>query len=294
MKQERIYNLLKEIAREKGSQIIATSHSEVVLREAIGEDSVVAFFPASKPYYIGEKEKKHLELALREIEPEHLFLAKHKGWVLYLEGSTDLDILRAFAKKLGHEEAQKALSEVFVHYVADNVNKANNHFFNIRSALKNSKTKVGGIAIFDRTPHAVSGEVAQDFSIVKWQRYEIENYFFCVEALLGYASRGREDLFDYEKIMQSKKIMEEILSGMIPPDALRNPSDEFWTEQKASDWLTRILQKFYQNLGVSSEIAATLKNRLHELVEFMPLNFVDEEVTAKLDMLVKVSKDLPH
>lgn len=43
LRQRQIYNTITEVAREANSQIIAASHSEVILNEACDRDTVVAF-----------------------------------------------------------------------------------------------------------------------------------------------------------------------------------------------------------------------------------------------------------
>lgn len=43
LRQRQIYNLITEVTRQQQSQIIAASHSEVVLNEAATKDTVVAF-----------------------------------------------------------------------------------------------------------------------------------------------------------------------------------------------------------------------------------------------------------
>ena len=65
--------------------------------------------------------------SLRNISFEQYYQAEQKGWVLYLEGSTDLAILQAFAKKL-HHPAQNILKRPFVHYVENQPQKARDHF----------------------------------------------------------------------------------------------------------------------------------------------------------------------
>ena len=47
LRQRQTYNLLIQVAEQQGSQIIAASHSEVVLNEAADRDVVVAFLEAS-------------------------------------------------------------------------------------------------------------------------------------------------------------------------------------------------------------------------------------------------------
>ena len=81
------------MARVSGSQIIAASHSEVLLNEAAGRDVVVAF--VGTPHRIDDRGSQVLK-ALREIGFDQYYLAEQARWVLYLEGSTDLSILQAF------------------------------------------------------------------------------------------------------------------------------------------------------------------------------------------------------
>src|SRR6185436_13825932 len=50
LRQRQIYQLLTEVAASQGSQIVAASHSEIVLNEAANRDIVVAF--VGKPHRI--------------------------------------------------------------------------------------------------------------------------------------------------------------------------------------------------------------------------------------------------
>ncbi len=96
LRQRQIYNVLTETAQATGSQVIAASHSEVILNEAADRDVVVAFI--GKPHRIDDRGSQ-VAKALKEIGFEQYLQAQETGWVLYLEGSTDLAILRAFAEK---------------------------------------------------------------------------------------------------------------------------------------------------------------------------------------------------
>ena len=75
-----------------------------------------------RPHRIDDRGGQVLK-ALREIGFEHYYQAEQTGWVLYLEGSTDLAILRAIAQRLNHEEAVAALERPFVHYVGNRSTK---------------------------------------------------------------------------------------------------------------------------------------------------------------------------
>jgi len=142
LRQRQIYQVLSEIADETNSQIIAASHSEVILNEAADRDILIAF--VGKPHRIDDRGTQ-VAKALKEIGFEHYLQAEERGWVLYLEGSTDLAILLAFAKKLDHP-AKEILESPYVHYVANQPRKAQEHFYGVREA----QPDLIGIAIYDR------------------------------------------------------------------------------------------------------------------------------------------------
>ena len=125
LRQRQIYQLLTETAEETGSQIIAASHSEVLLNEAAGRDMVIAF--VGKPHRLDNRGSQVLK-SLREIGFEHYYQAEQTGWILFLEGSTDLSLLRAFAARLDHQAALRALERPYVHYVSNQPMAAANHF----------------------------------------------------------------------------------------------------------------------------------------------------------------------
>ena len=125
LRQRQIYQLLTEITQSQGSQIISASHSEIVLNEAAERDIVIAF--VGDPHRVGDRGSQALK-SLRELGYEQYYQVEQVGWVLYLEGSTDLAILKTFAQKLGHRSAE-LLERPFVHYVGNNPAAARNHFF---------------------------------------------------------------------------------------------------------------------------------------------------------------------
>src|SRR5579875_363556 len=113
LRQRQIYQLLTDTAREQNSQVIIASHSEVVLEEAADRDVVVVYLGG--PHRIDDRGSQLLK-SLKEIGFDQYYQAEQTGWVLYLEGSTDLAILRAFAESLQHP-SRRLLEQPFVHYV---------------------------------------------------------------------------------------------------------------------------------------------------------------------------------
>ena len=131
LRQRQIYRLLTDVARASASQIIAASHSEVLLNEAADRDLVVAF--VGPPHRIDDRGSQVLKV-LREIGFEQYYQAEQTGWVLYLEGSTDLAIMQAFARRLGHEHAIQVLERPFVKYVGNQPPAVQTHYHGLREA----------------------------------------------------------------------------------------------------------------------------------------------------------------
>ena len=128
LRQRQTYQLLTEVAEKQGSQIISASHSEVVLNEAAGRGKVIAF--VGKPHTMNDRGSQVMK-TLTDIGWDQYYQAEETGWLLCLEGSTDLSILRAFAKTLGHP-AKEILERPFVHYVSTNLpQKARELFFGL-------------------------------------------------------------------------------------------------------------------------------------------------------------------
>ena len=130
LRQRQVYQLLSEVAVETGCQLVVASHSEVLLNEAADRDVVVAFL--GKPHRIDDRGMQ-VAKSLKVLGFDQYYQAEQRGWVLYLEGSTDLDILRGFAQRLGHP-ALDLLNSPFVYYVGNQPSQAREHFFGLREA----------------------------------------------------------------------------------------------------------------------------------------------------------------
>lgn len=72
VRQRETYNLLSELARQHGSQIIAASHSEVVPEEAARKDTLVAF--VGSPHRIDDRGSQ-VRKWLAEDPIDHLYQA---------------------------------------------------------------------------------------------------------------------------------------------------------------------------------------------------------------------------
>ena len=283
LRQLQIYQLLVEVARTHGSQIIAASHSEVVLNEAADRDMVVAF--VGKPHRIDDRGSQVLK-SLKQIGFEQYYQAEQTGWVLYTEGSTDLAILRSFAEKLNHP-AQDLLGKLFVHYVGNQPAKARDHFFGLQEA----KPDLVGFALFDRISQQL--QTHPDLTEYMWHRNEIENYLCSSDALLAYAEESAQEiaagpLFIPEESQRRRRVMEECIQDLVPPVALRDPSDRWWIDTKASDdFLDRLFKVFYKKLALPNLMN---KTDYHVIARHVPVERIDREVSTVLDLIEETAR----
>ncbi len=102
LRQKQVYVLLREIARSKGSQVILATHSEALIHEAVDKNLTVLLGSSAN----NMSEKKDIRDALKHYGTAHYVSARQYGHVLYVEGSTDIDNLRALADLLGHPVAE--------------------------------------------------------------------------------------------------------------------------------------------------------------------------------------------
>jgi hypothetical protein len=284
LRQRQIYQLLTDVARENGNQIIAASHSEVLLNEAAERDVVVAF--VGKPHRINDRGSQVLK-ALKEIGFEHYYQAEQTGWVLYLEGSTDLAILRAFAEKLEHGEAMDVLQRPFVHYVSNQPPEVKKHFFGLKEAFPHLK----GIAIFDRLDQRPSDDLGAEAHM--WTKREIENYLCYPEVLEAYASASGLDslpgpLFEAAHAESRRKVMRQTITEMTNAMETLGRGSPWDKDTKVSDdFLIPLFRKFFKKLGHYNVMD---KKNFHELARFVPKDKIDPEVKEKLDAIVTVAK----
>ncbi len=278
LRQRQIYKLLTETARSQSCQIIAASHSEVLLNEAAGNDTVIAF--VGKPHRIDDRKSQVLK-SLQLIGFDQYYQAEQKGWVLYLEGSTDLAILQQFARKLDHD-AQNCLEQPFVHYIANQPSKAREHFYGIKEA----KSDLVGIALFDRLEQGVLDK-NEYLKEIMWSQREIENYLCFPETLINYAESLADS--EYGPLFETnlKEDMENAIKRISESLQNLNRPPAFSKDIKASEeFLGPLFSNFFKKINLPYELN---KSRYHHLVEFVPVDQIDPEVSFVLDQIKAVA-----
>jgi hypothetical protein len=282
LRQRQIYQLLTQVAEHNGSQIIAASHSEVLLEEAAARDIVIAFIGG--PHRIDDRGSQLLK-SLKQIGFDQYYQAEQMGWVLYLEGATDLAILRALAKQVRHP-AEEYLDAPFVYYVANQQSKAESHFFGLREAYPT----LVGVAIFDREDGGVRIRDGSALVGLMWRRRELENYLTTENALLAYARHDQpDDLFGHAEAYRREQIMRECIREM--EDALKKlRRPEAWSAdiKATDDFLDPLFAMYFERLGLTNLLR---KTDYHVLAQWVPEDRIDPEVVEKLDAIVTVAKN---
>ena len=278
LRQRQTYQLINDLAEEKGSQIIAASHSEVVLNEAANRGTVVAF--VGKPHLLNDRGSQVMK-ALTDLGWDQYFEAEQTGWVLYVEDSTDLAFLKAFARILEHP-AQEVLEMPFVHYVSTNLpQKSRDHF----NGLREAKNDLVGIAIFDRLDREL--QPSDNLNEVMWAKREIENYFCTQEVLYAWAVHDvADDLFGIAQRGERKQAMEKAIAEVT--HLLEIDEKSPWSpDVKATDEvLDRVFRVFFKEVA----LPLTFRKRdYHLLTGFLPKQQIAPEVVEKLDAIVAIA-----
>lgn len=283
LRQRDVYNLLTEVAEENGSQIVAASHSEVVLQEAAERDVVVAF--VGKPHRIDTRARSQVKKALESIHMADYFLAEQKGWMLYVEGSTDLAILRRIADRLDHPAKRYLTDSVPVIYLGSNKPQAAREHF---QGLREAKSDLVGYALFDR----LDRELHQTSQLTEraWERREIENYLVTPESLTAFVVSGlrEDDLIELAERDNRVSTLSKCVAEMVNALQLTNKPDPWGGDIKVTDdFLDPLFKLYYERLGTPQQM---FKRDYHGLADAIALVDLSPEVITKLDDLVAVAK----
>lgn len=278
LRQRDVYNLLTTTAAETDSQVIAASHSEIVLQEAAERDVVIAF--VGKPHRIDTRSRFQVRKALESIRMADYFVAEEQGWMLYLEGSTDLAILQRLARRLNHRASDVLEAKVPVITLGNNKpQEARDHFHGLREA----KPDLVGFALFDR----IDKELHIGSPLVErmWTRREIENYLVTPESLRAFVLQGlgEDDLIERAERLRRVQVLDDCIAEIVNALRLTNEPDPWGPDIKVTGkFLDSLFRLFYERLGIPQE---TFKRDYHGLADAIPLEQIPQEVSEVLDAI---------
>ena len=280
--QHGIYNELRTLAARQHSQLIIATHSEVVINAVEPRELYVML---NEPRRVADNvERSRLISSLRVLSNSDVMQALEVCGVLYLEDYTDIDILRAWAARLGHRAEKLLTTEVMWKPtvfqtrqtgVRNTGVRARDHF----EALQLVRHDLPGLELVDGDAHPK----IQDTEItgvglqrLRWRRYEIESYLVhpdslarFVETMIGSAAAGEhvDDMLAYWR-------------DEFPPAVVRDPlgDHEFLNVTKAR---SRLLPPMLDAAGLG-DLPYT---RYREIAAIMLPEEIHPEVIEKLDRI---------
>ncbi len=313
LRQRQVYVLLRDVAHRNESQVILVTHSEVVLSEAL-DRNLTLILEGVADDLAGKDDIKN---SLKHFGAEHYVRARETGSILYMEGSTDVDILRGFALRLGHPVASQLEENhlVNVYYVQDNFPNAQReleaelerveggfgiqpveHFFALRRMLP----QLRGLAILDNDGRNRTTRNEGGLEILYWSRYEGENYFVTPAILRRYAE---EKLSSLELFAGFRQEIKSTLDQLILERVFASDETAFqtysaaepaaaaliWTTSTARVKLSDFAEEFYRRLGKVTGMPMLLrKGDLHLLIPFADPKDIIQEVREKLNALQRL------
>ena len=311
LRQKQVYVLLREIASRNDSQVVIVTHSEVILSEAVERNLTLLL--RGKADDLAAKDD--IGNALKYYGAEHYLRARQRGYVLYVEGRTDVDALRALADRLNHPAADAWDEQINVFYVQNNYPgpdpdpeaelerveggfgaSPKRHFFALRAMVP----ELRGLAILDNDGAERQNSNEGGLRIVYWSRYEVENYFITPKVLRRKVVAHYRDLTGFDGFSdQSKKVLDNLVLERVFhgrnddfaawKNAKRRVERLLWKKSTERMKLSDFAEEFFRRLGDRLGHPMLLrKGELHRLVEFVDPASISTEVGERLDQLKSV------
>jgi ABC-type cobalamin/Fe3+-siderophores transport system ATPase subunit len=276
LRQKEIYHLISDLTRKLGSQLILATHSEIVLKEAASKnDDIIAILENTAVKLNDQRVIRDFKKSLTDFGWDKYYLAKLKKHCIYVEGSTDIDNLEAFATLLNHP-IQGLLHEANVDPIEGNIP---GEAFSRFQAMKFIEPSLKGICLFDRLNRTSIED--EPMTVMCWKKREIENYFTTKEVLIRWASSKADTLFssNYADIIQS------CIQDLTPPIYLNDITNPWWSDTKLGDWAEGIFREFSKR---TNQALVMRKSNFHELIKFLKHDEVSPEIVEKLDTLYEI------
>jgi hypothetical protein len=279
--QDAIYGELRSAAMEKRSQLIIATHSEVIINSVEPRELYVLFDGPRR--VANTQERTNLIRSLSVLPNTDITLAMISPGILYVEGHTDIAILREWAKILEHPCYDLLTTRLFWKPTvwesregAPGI-KAKDHY----EALMLVRESIPGLVLLDGddqsniAPTEITGQGLQR---VRWRRYEIESYLIHPSALKRFIANqvGESASGPYIEEMQ------KYLNDNFPPAVLREPlaDHEYLNTTKAR---TKLLPPILDAAGLQG----FPYTRYNEIAAAMLPEEIHPEVSEKLDAICK-------
>ena len=265
---EGIYRSLRDHAG--GRQLVMATHSSQMIEAAGRENGGRLLIISSEGL---RKIKKQDANEINRRETTEIVNAESERAVLYLEGRTDLDILREWAIILDHPSRHFLGAPFFVETAerTDRQAFSKRHF----SSLKALVPDLRGLEVRDGDgKEHRAAETPQDLDIFYWKWYEIENYLIHPDAILRYVRNEMGQKYERNAL--------EYMRKNLPQTKFENPfGPSFVDSTKGKDLIERIFHGANCSLPAAEyfriarqmkrdEIHPEIKEKLNEIAKLMP------------------------
>jgi hypothetical protein len=264
--QRNIYNWLQETAVVTNSQLMISTHSEVLVNSTSDIGQITTFF-GNSPKKL-KYDKRLLTDVLKDVSTLDIINAEWQGKMFFAEGDTDLRIMRAFSTVLEHPVSSKLNDPSFFFrpYNTNDISEVSRYFQALKKIVS---PELKGFCLRDFM-EIVNRTKEVPFQVEYWNRPEIENYLINKEVLLRFVEqKGMTGLF-----LQPAK---DYLDNRLPRAVLDNPIKED-IGRKGSDFL----EEFFTAIKLS-----VTKGSFWEIATLMQKTEVHPDVLVMLDKLDK-------
>jgi predicted ATPase len=266
--QKQLYDILREICHERRGQLVIATHSEVLI-DNTSPNRIVSFYREPHPL-TSKTDRDQVREALKRVTSLDLLLAENAKGVLYIEGSTDFDLLKAWAEVLSHPMQAWFSNLPFWHNnQGRNPQEARSHFFSLKAIRPDLQA---ALLLDGDNRNLPDREISSDaLTILRWDRYEAESYLLHPDSLERFLVGEQGPLFAQTAL--------DYLHEQLPPAFFNAPLDAspFLRAEPASKTL---LPELLERAGVSIS-----KNDYFLIAQQMKREEIPREVTDKLDAI---------
>jgi len=220
--QDAIYSELRSVAMEQHSQLIIATHSEVIINSVEARE-LFAMFDGPRPI-ADNKERASLMRSLSILSNVDIVMAQDAPGIIYVEGHTDIAILREWARILNHKAYDLLTKSLFwkptvweSRLGACGV-QAREHY----DALQLVKPGIPGLLLLDGDDRVEVPETpitGTGLQRIRWKRYEIESYLIHPAALRRFVQNqvGKDAAAPYLADLDT------YFQANFPPPFIENP-----------------------------------------------------------------------
>ncbi len=282
--QDTIYTELRSAAALQNSQLIIATNSEVVINSVDARELCLMY---GKPRLLAnDAERAKLVDGLAGLSHSDLMLADAAEGILYVEDYTDVEVLREFAKVLGHQPAIRLLSQRLMWKASQAALPDGLGEFRPQQhwdMIKLVNPDLCAVELLDgdsknKADERITGN-ADALQRLRWRRYEIESYLLhpvlmarFVEHLAGPGTPVELLRAEMLKIFQA-----DFLANPAAPIPL--VAAYLKSEPASKTTIPALLQ--------SAGIHAFEKRRMHEIAALAKPEELDAEVREKLDQICR-------